>query len=145
LKFQFIFSMWCSINNHSLTIIRCLANWPWGFLFLNQMFAKVGSMIGVITLGLKNSLVVKLKKVLLSRHYTLDLRFYPRFFDNMAFIYPKRKAKPFSYLFICPLFWECSHFKALLYIPLYSMVGLSTWNNALKIMFLFLFKVGHFL
>jgi hypothetical protein len=127
------------------------------------MFAKVGSMIGVITLELKNSLVVKLKKVILSRHYTLDPRFYPRFFDNMAFIYPKRKAKPFSYLFIfsfiypkckakpfsylfiCPLFWECSHFKALLYIPLYSMVGLSTWNNALNIMFLFFFKVGHFL
>jgi hypothetical protein len=63
----------------------------------------------------------------------------------MAFIYPKCKAKPFSYLFLSPLFWECFYFRALLYIPLYFMVGLSTWKNALKIMFLFLFKVGHFL
>jgi hypothetical protein len=63
----------------------------------------------------------------------------------MAFIYPKCKAKPFSYLVLDPLFWECSHLRALLYIPIYFMVGLSTWMNALKIMFLFLFKVGHFL
>jgi hypothetical protein len=59
----------------------------------------------------------------------------------MAFIYPKCKAKPFSYLVLGPLFWECSHFKALLYIPLYFMVGPSTWKNALETMFLFFSKL----